>query len=322
MFWSNLPIKNNRKACIQFLYFTTRYLLFTRTDHKMLKMPKHVKKLLVFDIDGTLAQPADEVTDVTKRELKQIHEDEDITMAVSSGQSEEYCKGFMRAVGVSKNLIIISENGSAIYDVDTKLHYVMPEAKLGQIGISSVREFINKEFAGLMISETNMDGILYPVEKKFSLTIGCINPKTDMKSVEIMQKSISEFVELIPEAQRPSIHLNTTSLDVVTNGVNKEKSLRYLKEEYAIQTKNVLSFGDDHRDKYLANESSLLFLIGPTLKSSEITSMNVKRFNTIEQALGSDIVQGFVSPAKAIRQGDNEFLLRIPILPERQRIPA
>jgi len=284
----------------------------------MLTMPKVVKKLAVFDIDGTLAPPGKGATNETMHRLNELH-DIGITIAISSGQSKEYCTGFMRNIGITNNLIIISENGSAIYDVDTKLHYALPEAKTGQEGIKKVYDFVNRQFTGLMISKDNTGGFLYPLEKEYTLTIGCIDPRTDMDSVRTLKNKIEEFVKLLPEGERPSVHLNTTSLDVVTNGVDKEKALRYVKQEYGVLTRDVLSFGDDHRDKNMANESSFLLLVGPTVRNEEISRINVKRFDTIDQALRSEIVQKFVSPEKVITPG---FMLRINPTAERERATA
>ena len=71
-----------------------------------------MKRVIVFDVDNTLAAVGKGMLDEDILLLKEL-EDQGNTIAVCSGKPSYYLCGFMRQIGL-KHPVLIGENGSTI----------------------------------------------------------------------------------------------------------------------------------------------------------------------------------------------------------------
>lgn len=75
-------------------------------------MENSKKKIIVFDLDGTLATVGEKIPDSVVKSLKML-ERKGLKIAVCSGKPTYYLSGLFRQVGI-KDVILVGENGATI----------------------------------------------------------------------------------------------------------------------------------------------------------------------------------------------------------------
>lgn len=189
-------------------------------------------KLLVFDLDGTLAMPAKGMTDPDVQKLLEL-EKSGYIIAICSGKTSYYLCGFARQLGL-KNPILLGENGGTIQfgiDLPPKKYVEYPRSEKAKEQIRRMKDLIDKKFPGKIWYQPNLIGISpFPAdEETFSALQELINQNS---------KHLSELL----------IYRHWDCFDLIPKNVNKKNGLIYLSEISGIEASDMIAIGDGVND--------------------------------------------------------------------------
>lgn len=217
------------------------YLNSSRSKHKELtyklvtlelaKRGVFMIKLIVFDLDNTLAKVGKGITPMDIELLKQI-EKTGIRIAICSGKPTNYLCGFMRQVGLV-NTILLGENGAVIQfgvDLPPKQFYSLQYSQDAKDTISFLKEKID-EICPNMWYQPNLVG-LTPF------------PKNE-EEFEKIAFILNEHKENLKDVM---VYRHVDSFDITPKGVDKRKGLQYLGELLNITSDETLAVGDGIND--------------------------------------------------------------------------
>lgn len=252
-------------------------------------------KLIAFDMDGTLLNRQNEITNNT---LKLMHcaEEQGIKLALITGRVYISPKKYKEVSGL--NCAIASTNGACVFDENDNKIYNAP---------------INKKELNLaldLLRETNMyfhlypiDGIITPYKDNPSATNRNRMPKgyDHLLRVEIMDfdemKNIDEEIYKIiiiddddqkrlafrKKLDENNIHNSSSwinNIEITSKDATKEIAIKKLAEHYNLDLKDVAAFGDNENDIPMLNVVGHGYLMGNspeiirTMTNSEIIGHN------------------------------------------------
>ncbi|WP_411725656.1 HAD family hydrolase [Methyloglobulus sp.] len=219
-------------------------------------------KLLVFDVDGTIAAPSRPVTKEVAEKIRSL-EERGCRIAFASGKNIAYLTGLARGIGLQAPLLI-GENGCVIFDP-----LLMKEIRLAERPI---------EFAVLEAEIIQcFNDTVWIQPNQVELTIF---PKTKGE----MPALVSLLRELTsPLLEKIVVWEHIDAIDILPVGVDKGKALAALRTAYDLDKDMVVAVGDGKTDIPMANECESLFLVG----NQEIGSENdhLRRFPTVSDVL-------------------------------------
>lgn len=221
-------------------------------------------KLLVFDLDGTLAARAKGMLPGDIELLRKL-ERSGYTIAVCSGKPSFYLCGFMRQVGLTRP-ILIGENGATIQfgvSLPPKKYYVYPYSDRAKIQIKRMRELIDKACG---------DEVWYqPNEVE-------LTPFTD-KSEEL--EKIQGLVDAqAGELDEVHVYRHVNCYDFIPKNINKANGIQFLAGLLEIDRKDVIAFGDAVNDVPMLEYADVSIGIG-----GELNFLTDYSFDTINEAL-------------------------------------
>ncbi len=189
-------------------------------------------KLIVFDLDGTLAQIGKGVT-LENLELLKHLENRGAKIAICSGKPAFYLCGFMRQIGLS-NPIIIGENGAVIQfgiDLPPLNYHVLPYSQNAKFTINKIRTDLTQLLA---------DSVWYqPNAVAFT-----VFPRTP-EQFEFIQKYIDNSKKSFVDVK---VYRHIDSFDFVPNGIDKKIALEYLAKIINISRDETIAVGDGIND--------------------------------------------------------------------------
>ena len=144
-----------------------------------------MKKLLVFDLDGTLAELGKGISPENIEILKELEEQEN-QIAICSGKPVYYLCGFMRQTGLN-NPILVGENGAVIQfgvDLPPEQYYVLSHTKDAKDSIRFLKEEIDKAIPNMWYQPNEVALTPFPKNKEEFGTIE--------KIIEINQKRLKK----------------------------------------------------------------------------------------------------------------------------------
>lgn len=189
-------------------------------------------KLLVFDLDGTLAGVGKSVANADVKKLIEL-EDLGYRIAICSGKPSYYLCGFARQLGL-REPILVGENGATIQfgiELPPKRYEVHPYSESAKAQRDRMRELIDRECGEKVWYQPNEVG-LTPFPK-------------DEATFETIQKIIDEQGDFLDELQ---VYRHVDSFDLTPKNINKYSGLAYLIELMGLTAKDVIAVGDGVND--------------------------------------------------------------------------
>lgn len=188
-------------------------------------------KLIVFDLDNTLAKIGKGITLADIAYLKQI-EEQNIKIAICSGKPVIYLCGFMRQVGL-KHPILIGENGAVIQfgvDLPPKQYYRLPYSEVAKRTLAFIQKQIDEKLPDVWY-QPNMVGVT-PF------------PKSETEFV-IIEELLEENKMNLEDVE---VYRHADSFDIVPVGIDKRRGLEYLAKLLNISEEEIMAVGDGVND--------------------------------------------------------------------------
>lgn len=189
-------------------------------------------KLLVFDLDGTLAQPGEGMLPENVNKLIQL-EQMGYKIALCSGKTSYYLCGFARQLGL-REPILIGENGATFQfgiDLPPKRYEVYPYSEKAREQRERMRMLINDRYDEKIWYQPNEVGLSpFPMDENL---------------FEDLQQLIKENREQLSEF---FIYRHFDCFDLVPKNINKHNGVKYLSELLNLEAKDVVAVGDGVND--------------------------------------------------------------------------
>ena len=220
-------------------------------------------KLLVFDLDGTLA-PIGKGMGEENTHLLQALEEAGYRIAVCSGKPAFYLSGFLRQTEL-KAPILIGENGATIsfgIDLPPKEYYEAPVSERARSQIQNFRTQIDRRIK------------VYYQPNEIGLTPF---PK-DQKQFDVIQQIID--TTSAEEKDELLIYRHADSFDFTPKNINKYTGLELLSRVSGYQAADMIAIGDGVNDLPMFEYADISLGIGAAVKN-QVT----KPFEHVRQVL-------------------------------------
>lgn len=185
-------------------------------------------KLIVFDLDGTLAKLGKGMEEYDRELLRKL-EKMGYTIAICSGKPCYYLCGFMRQVEI-EHPILVGENGAAYMfgvDLPPKQHYIYPYSERAGQQMKMVRTLIDEACEEPMWYQPN----------EIAVTPFPESEKTFEQVQQVLDQHQEELDELV-------VYRHVDSFDITPKVINKGNGMAYLTELLQIEQKDVIAVGD------------------------------------------------------------------------------
>lgn len=189
-------------------------------------------KLLVFDLDGTLAAVGKGMQTEDAEKLLAL-EDAGYQIAICSGKPTYYLCGFVRQLGL-KEPILVGENGAVFQfgiELPPKRYEVYPHSKSAKAQKKMMKALIDREFGTNIWYQPN-EVALTPFPK-------------DEKTFEELQELINEKMPFLDELL---VYRHIDCFDLSPKNINKYNGLEYLVKLMGLSEKDVIAVGDGVND--------------------------------------------------------------------------
>lgn len=224
-------------------------------------------KVLVFDLDGTLAEPAQRTAEADVQKLIEL-ENNGYTIVLCSGKTSYYLCGFARQLGL-KNPILVGENGGTFQfgiDLPPKRYEEYPFKQKAKFQQQRIKMLIDEKFAGKIWYQPNLVGLSpFPADDE---TFSALQ--------ELIDDEQSELDELL-------IYRHWDCFDLIPKNVNKKNGLLYLVELLGLEKEDVVAIGDGVNDIPMFEFADVA--IGVVGKDSPIQPYVDESFASIGQVL-------------------------------------
>lgn len=188
-------------------------------------------KLIVFDLDNTLAKLGKGIIKEDLRLLKEL-EKKGCQIAFCSGKPVAYLCGLMRQIEFEKP-IMVGENGAAIQigvDLPPKEYYYLPHSQTADETIEFLRKKIRNRFPKIWFQANEVGLTPFPrSEEEF----------------EILEEMFRENKEQVRDV---TIYRHCDSFDITPNGITKYDGLEYLGKILGVSPEEVIAVGDGVND--------------------------------------------------------------------------
>ena len=188
-------------------------------------------KLLVFDLDGTLAEPGQGMLPENLSMLRKL-EALGMRIAICSGKPTYYLCGFMRQVGL-RAPILVGENGAVIQigvDLPPKDYHVAPYSEDAKRSIRLLRDAIEKALPDMWYQPNQTALTPFPKSQdEFVIIDSCIE-------------------ELTPQLKDIIIYKHFDCFDFIPNGITKQSGLQRLGKLLGISPEDTIAVGDGIND--------------------------------------------------------------------------
>lgn len=220
-------------------------------------------KLLIFDLDGTLAPIGSPSAPSTVEALKGL-ERRGCRIAICSGKPLAYLCGYMRQIGL-KQPILLGENGADIQfgiDYPPKKHFTLKYSDAAKKAIQDMRERISKSMPQIWFQ---------PNQVELTPFFGQAHERNQIRGILNLCMETAEDVE---------IYEHVDCFDVIPIGVNKQAGVLALAEYLGISCADLIAIGDGVNDYPMFEIAG--YSIGIHLKDSAAVTSNVP---TIAEAM-------------------------------------
>ncbi len=210
-----------------------------------------MEHLLVFDIDGTLVEPKEQINLTVIQLLRKLQEKAKI--AIASGKNISYISGFARGIGLT-DFIAVGENGAVIFFPENFEEIVLTERPSF---IDDLQTMVTKHFAPYIWFQPNRVQLtIFPKRREL------IDPIASFLLDQIQALGIKDKVVLIKHVD---------AIDILPASVNKGEAVSKVREILGIKKENVICVGDNENDIPMFEEAGISILIGNKIDYSKTT---------------------------------------------------
>ena len=224
-------------------------------------------KLLVLDIDGTIAGKSNDVSDVVKSVIQAVQA-QGIQVAIATGRMYRSALRFHQAIGSQLPMIVY--NGAWIQDPATsEIHRhlpLCPQAALELLNYFEQPEFLAQVGVHFYVGDRLYVREINPETKRYAqrsgikpIAVGDLRGILDAHPTKVLALSQQREVmaklrqELAENLQVDGIHLTQsteTFLEATHPQANKGEATRYLAEQIlGLTAEEVMAIGDNFNDK-------------------------------------------------------------------------
>jgi HAD superfamily hydrolase (TIGR01484 family) len=235
-----------------------------RSFKGMLRM----KKLITFDIDGTLSEPGTAIPPFVAEKLREF-ENKGIHISLVSGKPAYYLAGLARGMGLSKAKLI-GENGCVIFNSAT-----LEETHLAERlpAVEEIQANVLEQFKDQVWIQPNRVALtIFPKRRE------------DVPQLAAIMREMSA-----PIQKDVIMYEHVDAIDIVPVGVDKGLAIKKLTSELNIQKEDILAFGDSTNDLPMFQIAGKVIIIG-----GKIEFKNAALFNSIYEAFNSKVVEDFI----------------------------
>lgn len=217
-------------------------------------------KIIFIDIDGTLTNSNNKITESTKKSIKKII-DENIKVIITTGRNYFYASNKSKNANASN--IVISSDGSVIYDY--KENKTLYKNNIDNNKVKKLYNYANDNNLGILINSNHSSycNKFVKEKEKYSAKIVSYN---EIENIEVCQivimsnkknqiekiKNIINKLNLKISYFSKSFKANNVqkdySIDIVNNNVSKGESVKYLLKKLKIEKEQSLCIGDYDND--------------------------------------------------------------------------
>lgn len=221
-------------------------------------------KILVFDLDGTLAALGKGMTEKSIKRLKEL-EQMGYRITVCSGKPTYYLCGFMRQIGLASP-ILIGENGATFQfgvDLPPKVFFTYPHSTLAREQLASLRARFDEALPERLWYQPNEVALtpFPPDEECFSV--------------------IQDLIDSAPNAlSELSAYRHADSFDIIPKTISKANGLAYLAERLELTSADFIAIGDGPNDLSMFAFADIALGIG-----QKVQAYVDRAFGEIEEAL-------------------------------------
>lgn len=191
----------------------------------------NVYKLIVFDLDGTLAALGKGILPEDLALLRRL-EETGARIAICSGKPTYYLCGMMRQVGL-RAPVLVGENGAVIQlgvDLPPKDYFVAPCSDAAKRSIRLLKETLEQDVPGMWYQPNEVGLTPFPRnDAEFAAVQGVIDA-------------------LAPQLQDVVIYRHCDSFDITPEGVTKKSGLARLGALLGIAAEETVAVGDGVND--------------------------------------------------------------------------
>lgn len=189
------------------------------------------KKIIIFDLDGTLCELRGGIQPEDKELLWKLHE-KGYKLAICSGKPAAYLSGLTRQLEIN-DMVLIGENGSVlqfggIYPPSEA--YTLPYSKTVKKALRQVQEDIEELIPGIWFQPNNV--VVTPFPKK-------------AEEFDIIQNYLDTHKENLEGVE---IFRHVDCFDLVPTGMTKFDGLKKLTEITGIQPEEMIAVGNGVND--------------------------------------------------------------------------
>ena len=223
------------------------------------------KKLFVFDIDGTIAEPNSPVSNNMVVILNKIIKNN--ILAFASGKPCGYIAGFCRQLGLQKT-IIIGENGAAFMSdakFPPKIYHNIELCGDTKKLFNKIKTDFKTEFGSKIRFQPNLMNIsIFPINME---DVGVIHNRAKKYSSELIKTYFhNDCVEFIPSK------------------IDKGVALEKIVTKFNIKKENIYAFGDEENDIPMFEKAGHIITVGD-LKIELQVEKSVESIDKLEEFL-------------------------------------
>lgn len=220
-------------------------------------------KLIVFDLDNTLAEHGQGIAATDIEKLKKL-EKKGIKIAICSGKPVHYLFGFMRQVGLNKPFLL-GENGAVLQvgvELPPKELYILPYSQQAKESLALIKKEIDAKLPDIWY-QPNMVGV-----SPF--------PKCE-EEFEMIAELLEEHADKLPDTQ---VYRHIDCFDIIPVGIDKRAGVHMLAQKLNIRRDEIVSVGDSMNDYPMFAYAGLA--LGVNVKDEAQVNKN---FETIAEVL-------------------------------------
>ncbi|MBE5800030.1 MAG: HAD family phosphatase [Clostridiales bacterium] len=212
-------------------------------------------KLIVFDLDGTLAALGKGVLPENLALLRRL-ENAGARIAICSGKPTYYLCGFMRQIGL-RAPVLVGENGAVIQlgvDLPPRDYHVAPHSDAARRSIRLLREAFERAVPGMWYQPNEVGLTPFPRDDaEFDAVQGAIN-------------ALSE------QLQDVIVYRHCDSFDITPDGITKKSGLERLGKLLGIAAEETIAVGDGVNDYPMFEYAGLS--VGVSVKDESKVDVN------------------------------------------------
>jgi len=220
-------------------------------------------KLIVFDLDGTLAALGKGIVPEDLALLRAL-EDKGARIAICSGKPTYYLCGFMRQVGL-KAPVLVGENGAVIQlgvDLPPRDYHVAPYSDAARRSIRLLRDAFEQAVPGMWYQPNEVGLTPFPrSDAEFDAVQGCIDV-------------------LAPQLKDVIVYRHCDSFDITPDGITKKSGLARLGALLGIAPEETVAVGDGVNDYPMFEYAG--YSVGVNVKDVQKVNAN---FSSANEAL-------------------------------------